>query len=54
MLARRSESIRMETRKGGEVKLNKKGKGNSTDYHEEVREFLLIGSLRRETEGIMK
>ena len=34
MLARRSESIRMETRKGGEAKLNKKGKGNSTDYHE--------------------
>lgn len=34
MLGRRSESIRMETRKGGEAKLKKKVKGNSTDYHE--------------------
>jgi hypothetical protein len=34
-----------------EAKLNKKRNGNSTNYHERVREFLLIGSLRRETKG---
>jgi hypothetical protein len=50
------EANQSEWRQGKEERRNstKKEKGTRPTIMSEVREFLLIGSLRRETEGIMK
>jgi hypothetical protein len=52
----REETNQSEWRQGKEERRNstKKEKGTRATIMSEVREFLLIGSLRRETEGIMK
>jgi len=52
----REEANQSEWRQGKEERRNstKMEKGTRPTIMSEVREFLLIGSLRRETEGIIK